>query len=335
MTTYAPGTSLYNRHVVQYLTNYWEETPNSGLIGDIVAPRVQVQKMSDKYIIWGTEHFNVLDTYRADRAESKNVAFGWSDDSYQLFFHALNFDVSQAERENADSYLSPEFRGVDRLAEMLAIAREKRVATLIETTASVIAANRFALTNLERWSAYEATESDPFADIRDAKNAIHAATRRWPNCIIIPYPVSQALVNHPKYQAKYKNMDSYMVTNGGLLSMIEGLWVIEPSAGYNTAKDGQTASLSDIWTKTMVHVCYIDGLPAPAANQLITGTAAVKSSMDRATFIRTFEKSNGRTVRSWQLPWKRDIDVFEVEECLAEKVTSTSLAARITNVIAA
>lgn len=344
MTDYAPGTHYLNRHVNQYLTDFFIEWKNSGMIGNIIAPSVNVVKQSDLYKIWKKEHFNVVNTRRADKAESKTVAFGWSDDSYTLKLEALNFEVSAMERENSDDQLSPEFRGVERLGEMIDLAQENRVATLVEATASVITANRNVVGTTSgfeyAWDDYDAyaahgESGSPLSQIRKAKRQVYDATRVWPNALVLTYEASEMLANNPAYLAKYKNMDTSLITDGGLLPVIQGLWVIEASAGYNTTKDGQTESISSMWNKTLAHVAYIDGLPSPNRSQLITGAAMAPSSSDRKTWIRTFRKSGGRVVRQWQLPWKRDVDVFEVEDNLTEKVVSTSLAARISGIVAA
>lgn len=344
MTDYAPGTHYLNRHVNQYLTDFFIEWKNSGMIAGIIAPTVSVQKQSDLYKIWGKEHFNVLNTRRADKAESKTVAFGWSDAEYSLKLEALNFEVSAMERENADDQLSPEFRGVERMGEMIDLARENRVAALVELAASITSANRnvvgttsgfeYAWDDMDAFAAHGDSGS-PLYQIRKAKRQVYDATRVWPNALILTYEAAEQLAHNPAYLDKYKNADTSLITDGGLLPIIQGLWVIEASAGYNTAKDGQTASISSMWNKTIATVAYIDGLPMPTSNKLITGVETPKSSMDRKTFIRTFAKAGGRVVRQWQLPWKRDVDVYEVEDNLTEVVTSTSLAARISGIVAA
>ncbi len=344
MTDYAPGTHYLDRHVNQYLTDFFVEWKNSGMVAGIIAPTVSVQKQSDLYKIWGKEHFNVVNTRRADRAASKNVAFGWSDTTYQLKLEALNFDVSQMERENSDNQLSPEFRGVERIAEMLDLARENRVAALVELAASVVTANRnvvgtttgfgYAWDDYDAYAAQGETAS-PLYQIRQAKRQVYDATRVWPNALILTYEAAEQLANNPAYIAKYRNFDTSLITDGGLLPIIQGLWVIEASAGYNTAKDGQTASISSMWNKTIAHVAYIDGLPMPTSKQLITGVETPKSPMDRKTWIRTFAKSGGRVVRQWNVPEKRNLDVYEVEDNLTEVVISTSLASRISGIVAA
>lgn len=344
MTDYAPGTHYLNRHVNQYLSDFWVQWKNANTIAEIICPSVNVVKQSDLYKIWGKEHFNVVNTRRADKAESKTVAFGWSDDSYILKLEALNFEVSAMERENSDDQLSPEFRGVERLGEMIDLARENRVAALVETAGTVLAANRnvvgttagfeYAWDDMDAYAA-NGEKASPLYQIRKAMNQVYSATRVWPNALILTFEAAEALANNPGYLAKYKNMDTSLITNGGLLPVIQGLWVVEASAGYNTAKDGQTASISSMWNKTIAHVAYIDGLPPINNNQLITGAPLGSTTMDRKTWIRTFRKSGGRVVRQWQLPWKRDVDVYEVEDNLTEKVISTSLAARISNIIAA
>lgn len=341
MTTYNPGTSYFNRHVNQYLTDFWIEWKNSGMVADIIAPSVNVVKDSDLYKVWLKEHFDLIDTRRADKAESKTVAFGWSDDTYSLKLEALNFEVSEKERENSDDQLSPEFRGVERLGELIDLARENRVKTLVEATASVTSANRNTIGttadfSASTWDDYDAQlqgTADPLKDIRLMKRQVYDATRVWPNAIIMTYEVAEVLANAPKYLERHKPLTTELLTNGGLLPVVQGLWVVEASAAYNTAKDGQTASLSGLWDKTKVHVAYIDGLPQPTRAATITGVQLAPSSMDRKTWIRTFRKSGGRVVRQWNIPAKRNVDVYEVEDNMTEKLTSDVLASRLSGVV--
>lgn len=343
MTEYAAGASLYNRHVNQYLTDYWFSLPGNKVVCNIIAPSVDVNKMNDLYKIWNREHFKSVETRRADKAPSNTVAFGWSDTTYKLHFEALNFEVSEAERENADDQLSPEFRGVDILNSLIELRREKRVAALVEATASVIAANRNIVGTTDgfanTWDDYDAYESggeavSPLAQIRKMKRQVFAATRVWPNAILIPYGLSEILANHPAYLNRYKNTDTSLITDGGLLPVIQRLWVIELSAGEDTAKDGQTESIGEIWDATKVHVAYIDGLPPVQSGSLIDGMPLPTGVADRYTWLRTFRKRNSRVVRQWNIPNKRNVDVYEVEETIGEQLTSASLASRLSGAIA-
>lgn len=345
MTDYAAGNiSPYNRHVNQYLTDYWFSLPGNKVVCNIVAPAVDVTKMSDLYKVWGREHFKAVETRRADKAPSNNVAFGWSDENYKLHFEALNFDVSEAERENADDQLSPEFRGVDILNNLIELRREKRVATLAQATASVIAANRNVVGTTGGfeylWSDYDAFAAhgdagSPLAQLRACKRQVFAATRVWPNAILIPYGSSEILANNPAYLAKYKNADTSLLTDGGLLPVLLNMWVIELSAGEDTAKDGQSVSMADVWDATKVHVAYIEGLPPIQKGKLIDGLQLPTGVADRYTWLRTFRKRNSRVVRQWLHPEKRMTQVYEVEETIGEQLCSASLAARISGVVAA
>lgn len=340
MTDYAPGTSLYSRHINQYLTGYWQGWAGNDFISNFIAPRVQVQKMSDLFKVWGREHMKYVETRRADKAESKTVAFGWSDDTYKLHFEALNFEVSQAERENADDQLSPEFRGVDRLGQLIDLSREKRVATLVEATASVVAANRnvigttagFSTTVWSDYDGYAQGTNHPLTDIRLMKRQIYSGTLMQANALIIPTTAAETLANHPEYLERYKNTDTSLITDGGLLPIIQNLWVIEATAIEDTAKDGQSVTMGNVWDATKVHVAYIDGLPPVAKGKLLVGSNRPVSFGDNMTWIRTFEKSGSRVVRQWNWMNKRNLDVFEVEETLGEQVTSTLLASRLSGV---
>lgn len=343
MTDYAPGTSLYNRHVNQYLSDYWFSLPGNKTVANILAPAVDVTKMTDLYKVWGKEHFKIVETRRADKAVSNTVAFGWSDTTYKLYFEALNFEVSEAERENSDDQLSPEFRGIDILNTLIDLKREQRVKTLAEATASVATANRNVVGTTSGfeylWSDYDAYAANgesgsPMAQLRAMKRQVFASSRVWPNAVILTYNTSETLANNPSYLAKYKNADTSLLTDGGLLPILLNMWVIETSSAQDTAKDGQTASLSNLWTDGTVTVAYIDGLPPIQKGQLITGMPLPTGVPDKYSWLRSFRKRNSRVVRQWNHPEKRNTEVFEVEETIGEQLISSSLAARVTGATA-
>lgn len=323
-------------HDVVYLTNYYIKFYQQGLIADILAPRATVTKRADKYKIWDNEHFRHYDTIRAPKALSNRFSAGWSSDTFFCEYYALHDFISDDDRAEADAALDPEFDLVDNLGAALALDREKRVAALATATASIHTDNKQTLVAAAKWDNFDggqaAPESDPFKHIRIAKGKIHAKTGMRPNALIIPFESAMILAQHPLVLSRYP-MSKDNVSEAGLPAVFAGLHVVEPGSRENTAKRGATDSMSAVWDTTKVYVAYLDGLPPVAASATMQGTDMPRSSGNKPTWIRTFDR--GRKVRTWHDEARQGVDAYEPEECVDEKVVSTLLGASISGAFAA
>lgn len=323
-------------HDVVYLTNYYLKFYQNGLISDILAPRATVTKRSDKYKIWDNEHFRHYQTIRAPKTLSNRFSASWSSDTFFCEYYALHDFISDDDRAEADAALDPEFDLVDNIGAALALDREKRVAALATASASIAAANKQTLADAARWDNFDggvaAPESDPFKHVRIAKGQIHAATGMRPNALIVPYEKAMILAHHPLVLSRYP-VSKDNVSEAGLPAVFAGLWVVEPGSRENTAKRGAADSMTSVWDQTKVYVAHIDGLPPIAASATMQGTDMPRSSGNKPTWLRTFDR--GRTVRTWRDESRQGVDAYEPEECVDEKVVSTLLGASIANVFAA
>ena len=102
-------------HQDQVLTNISLAYENLSFVGENLAPAVTVKKQSDKYYWFGREGW-VPETsdYRApgtvaNEIEGLAVAF----DTYYASEHSLQVPVSDEERQNVDSPLSPDADATD------------------------------------------------------------------------------------------------------------------------------------------------------------------------------------------------------------------------------
>lgn len=323
-------------HTSQYLTSFYVKLYNAGLVADLLAPRASVIQKTGKYPIWDNEAFRPINTARAPKAVSARFSASFSADTYACEYYALHDGINSDDRANADSAVSPEFDLIENLNAVIALDREIRVAELAATSGSILTANK--ITAIAGWNEFQDAQSDPFYDIALAKAAIFTATRMKANAIIIPYETAVTLSRHPKIVLA-RGLAAEHLTGSGLPAQFQGLWLIEPGAGYVSTKRGQTDTFASVWSASVVYVARIAGLPDIEEQGGMLGTSMPMASANSPSWLRTFawqragSDANSRIVRTWRKPEAQDTDFYEAEECLDEKVVSTSLGASISSVI--
>ena len=119
-------------HVNQALTNVAIGYHPQGLIAEQIFPIVPVVHETDKFYIWDrTDPFRRESTLRADGAESNEVEFKVTTDTYSAEEYALKVGVTDREVSNADSVLQLKISKQKRLQDKLLVDMEARVAALV------------------------------------------------------------------------------------------------------------------------------------------------------------------------------------------------------------
>lgn len=250
MAVYSPSGSS-NVHIDQVLTQISLGWPNNGLVGEALFPSIKVAKQSDKYYVTGREGWLPEDDLRAPGTVANEIqGMQVSLDTYFAQEHALQIPVTDEERRNVDSPLSPDRDGTELVTSKIMLGRERRIQTLATTAGNYGTGLTVTLSGTSQWNDY--ANSDPIANLRTGKSAVHARIFIEPNTGVIPYQVMTVLEDHPDFleRIKYSERAIFSVE---LLASILGLQrVIVPGVGINTANPGATASLNYLWGKDVV-----------------------------------------------------------------------------------
>lgn len=250
-------------HVDVPLTNVAVEYRNDSFISDKVLPVVSVPKQSDKYFVFDKGNMRLDTTARADKSPSNQVvAYTASTDSFFCNKQALHDLVSDDERANADSVISPDIRVTKRLQDRLLLRREYDAATYLfnATTFAGYTATAAALSGGTGYAWSDLTNSDPQADVLVMKSTIKKVSGFMPNTLTLGVEVFNKLLTHPDVK------DSFKYTSGGVIGVeqlrqyfqIEKLLIGE--ASYNTAAEGATESMSYLWGKYAL-LAYVPNAP--------------------------------------------------------------------------
>jgi len=270
MAVYDPNGSG-NVHIDVVLTQISVAWPNEGLVGNFLFPAVPVAKQSDKYYVFqGREGwYPALDDARAPGTEANEVpGLTVSVNSYYCQEHALQIAVTDEERQNADSPLSPDIDGAEMLASRIALGKEYRIYTTV-TNASAFNASLTAIPGTTvgfgpQWDNY--ANATPIRDIRTAARAVHNLSFLSVNQSVIPYKVMSALEDNADFIERIKYTERAILTPDLVASLLSLNNVIVPGFGIATNNPGQVLALQYLWNKEVL-LAYAPprpGLKVPA-----------------------------------------------------------------------
>lgn len=246
------------------LTNIGRGYQPDGFVYDQICPIVPVGNETFQYNIWSTRDFftNEVETLTPDRAETREVDLSISQESATAEDHALKASVSQREQNN--SQVDVRAAKVRLLQDRLLVAREVRLATLLNTQDATPAGgldNSMDGTPSNNWNVDAGTIE---TDIVTAKEAIYDAIGIEPNTIVIPYKVANAISTQQDIREIFKyTVDGRQLLGAGsniLPPEIWGLRVLIPRGRRATNASGQTDAFTDIWGDE-VRVLYVNQQP--------------------------------------------------------------------------
>jgi hypothetical protein len=265
MAIYNPSGSG-NVHIDKALTQISVGWPNNGLVGQRLFPAVVVQKQSDKYYVFGREGWlPEKGDVRAPGTRANEIpGLQVSTDSYYASEHALQIAVTDEERENADSPMSPDRDGAELVTSRIMLGREVAQQTMATTAANYASGNTVTLSGTTQWNDY--VNSDPISDMRTAVLTVHSRIFNEPNLGVFPYQVMAKLMDHPDFLERIKYSER-AIFSPELLSAILGIGqIVVPGVGFNSANEGQPATLGYLWGKDVI-IAYVPpraGLKVPA-----------------------------------------------------------------------
>jgi hypothetical protein len=244
-----------NVHIDEVLTQISLGWPNNGLVGERLFPTVQVRKQSDKYYVFGREAWlPETSDYRAPGTEANELpGLAVSLDTYYAQEHSLQVPVTDEERENVDSPLSPDRDGTELVTSKILLGRELAMKNIVTTTANYATGLSTTLAGGAQWNVY--ATSNPIGDVRTAVRAIHAKVFMEPNVGIVPYQVMSVLEDHPDIIERIKYSERAILTPEIVASVLGLASVVVPGVGVGSGPAGTAGSaiaVGYLWGKDVV-----------------------------------------------------------------------------------
>lgn len=185
-------TDPFQGHIDVYLSNYAQQYRNRNLIADQVAPRVGVERQSDKYPIYGREGLqDETDDVRAHTAGSKQITMTLSDGDYVCPDHSLAHTIP-AEDVAKPGVIPRRERATRIINDKLLLNHEVRTAAIVFAAASYPTDNKTQLSGTDQWGSGDAAAT-PFQDVDTGHSAIRLAAGVDANVLVMGDEVLSAL----------------------------------------------------------------------------------------------------------------------------------------------
>ncbi len=296
-------------HVNAALTTLAIGYKNLELVGERVFPIVPVNKESDTYYVFQKEELVVEDSERAAGAEAREITWDVTTATYTAKEYSLRHLVPDRVMNNADVAVRPQISATNKILRKILLGAEKRIANLVQNTANVGS----SATPSVKWDGTSPTIE---TNIDTAKDAVRVAAGVEPTSIVLPYKVKNAFKRDTTIRdlIRYTVPNDILLRSGELPPVIFNLEVIIAGAIRNTANEGATESLADIWTDNVL-VFYKEASPSLDALSLgyifRVGTAVVSTYRE--------DKRKGMMV--------------EVSQLQSEKIVAAACSYLITDVL--
>lgn len=250
-------------------------------IADRAFPIVPVLKKSDAFFTFDRAYwFSDEAEQRAPGAPPAVGNYGVSTSTYNAVRWDLAKDLADEVRSNYDDPLDPEREMTEWLMRKLLIRKERAWASDFFTS-SVWTTDQTGVDSgspsTNQFSRWDRADSTPIEDIREGKRGVHQLTGQMPNKLVLGREVYDALLDHPDIVGRLdrgQTVGPAMVKKESLAALFELDEILVMDGLYNSAKEGQTASLSYIGGKSalLLHTPSAPGLYTPSAGYTFSWT---------------------------------------------------------------
>lgn len=228
-----------------------------GFIANQVLPVVEVAKQAGNFGIIPLEQLlQHPDTVRAPGSAYNRTKWKFETSTYACEEYGIEEPIDDRESKMYEEYFDAEVVAAQRALHSVMAAYELRVAAAV-FNATTWAAATTGITN--EWD--DAANAVPLTDVEAAVQAVYAASGLWPNALIINRKVFRNLRNCAQVvdRVKYQGFMDARAGNISVeaLSQAFDLQLIVSGGTQNTAIEGQSASLSPMWSDEYAMICKI------------------------------------------------------------------------------
>lgn len=303
------------------------------LIADRVAPRVTVTNQSDKYRKWGRNRWMLHETTWAPGTEPNKVTMRWSEDNYTATERKIRTELTDSERDNADSDLDLETNATELVTGVIQIAREKRVADLFTTAGNYAAAQKITKAGGSEWDqAAVVATAQPLIDLMSLiqKVALNAMVAASQLSVIIPEPVYlTAIWQNAAILDRIKYSERGIVTYD-LLAALLGVKEVIPAASMSTGTGPEVAD-SDVVTAFPATYLWGDTVWVGLIN---AGQNAMVPSFARSFNWKKRTGGQERQIRKYRDGDEgKETDWIECKEAIGEKIVFADAGGIIINTL--
>jgi hypothetical protein len=237
-------------HSDALLTNVAVQYANDEYIGDDLCPVALVDKQTGLIPEWGQrDRFSAPDDQLDDYGMANEISESRTSTQYTCGGRGLSNSVAVTTLANQDAPYNEMVDLTQSVAEVMALRRERRVATLL-TTAANYGANTDAVAAADRWNT--AAGGDPIANMQTADAALWSGVGPSDKYMFSSLDVYNVLSRHPDILSlfQFKDASPGLATPDMIAQFLSASRYLVGRARRDTANEGQTAVYARIWNDT-------------------------------------------------------------------------------------
>lgn len=221
-----------------------------GYVADKVLTPLTVSQKSGIIGAYGNSHIRLSDDLMGGEAGAKRAKpiERKIDTTYLVETHGLEGIVTPDDYANVEKPFDAEADEVAGLTHLVLTNKERAFSSQMFST--TVFSGRVTTPGTK----YGSSSSDPLADIKTAQNAVLDGCGMNPNAVVMSQKVFNTLKYHPQLADvlgyKYNQVGSLSVQDIANAFNVDE--IIIANAMYNSAKEGQSDSLSQIWADSIL-----------------------------------------------------------------------------------
>jgi hypothetical protein len=265
-------------------------------------------------------------------AGTESAGGGYNIDNTPSYFarrYAYHKDVTDEDRDNADTPLKPDEDATQFITQKMLLRREAVFAStyltnIWGTNVGGVSTGESAGTSFRKWSDY--TASNPAKDIRYLKGLVLGNTGFEPNVLVLSYDVYSTLLDHPIVLDRIKYTTPALTSQVSkiLAQMFDVDKVVVARSVVNSAASGAAASISfAIQNRALLaYAAPNPGIKIPSAGYIFAWTGLMGSG------------AYGNRIVRFPIPVRGlETERIEGEMCFDCKAVGTDLGAYLSAVI--
>jgi len=247
------------------------------------------------------------DTARAPGSGYNRGEFKFETATYTTEEHGVEEPVDDREAAMYANYFDAEVISTMRAQRAVVEAQEKRIADMIFNTTTYT-----PTTVTNEWD--DSANATPIDDVETKVQALYDASGLWPNAMVITQKVFRNLRNVAQIvdRVKYQGFQDARPGNITIAALAQALAIdniLVAGGTKNTANEGQTASLSPIWSgeySWIGRIATMDDFREPCVGRIFhwTGDGSQENGL--------VESYRDESVRSDIIRVRHDVDEVEL-----------------------
>lgn len=237
--------NLGDQMVDKILTQFSVAYRNDSYISESIAPVINVKQRSGKFAKYGKENLRLEDNIlRAPGTRARSFDYTVSQGTYSCQEHSIEKIVPDEMAANSDDPYDPRRDATMFALDKIWLNAENELSTSMSDT-------NVMTQNSTPGTTWDDAASDPFDDIKTARETIKLSTGKHANVAVMGYQVWQVLQNNGDFVDRVKHVGT--VEEGALLRALASLLQVDEvligSSIKDTANEAQGESLGYVWGK--------------------------------------------------------------------------------------